>query len=74
MTLDEWIDLPDAEDDDDRGKHPSGGYAGKLEAAENHAPPDATFEEIRDVASESFERGVPVQQVWHEQQSDLSEF
>ena len=76
MTLDEWVDLPDAEDKslDGRGRHESAGYSGKFKAAENHAPPDATFEEIRDVASEAFERRVSVQQVWHEQQSDLSEF
>jgi hypothetical protein len=76
MTLNEWIDLPEPEEQhvDGRGRHPSGGFAGKLYAAENHAPPDATFGEIRNVAKEAFERGVKVERVWGEQQSSINDF
>lgn len=69
MTLDEWVDTPALDEDrdsDQRGKHPSFGYPGKLAAAENHAPAEATDDQIRDVAQEASNREVPVEQVWRE--------
>lgn len=78
MTLNNWVDgLDEPEDapETQRGRHPSSGFAGKLEAAENHAPPEVGFEEIRDVAQEAFDRGVKVEKVWNERtQRQLGEF
>lgn len=77
MSLDEWCDIGDEHDDQDtskRGKHPSYGLPGKLTAAQNHAPPDATDEEIRDVAEEAFDRGVKVQVVWRDRMPCIGDY
>jgi hypothetical protein len=62
--------MTDEQTDNDRGKHQSNGFPGKLTAAENHAPDGATDEQVQSVATEAFERGVTAERVWRERLHD----
>jgi hypothetical protein len=67
--------MTDEQTDNDRGKHQSNGFPGKLTAAQNHAPEGATGTDIQDVAREAFERGVTAERVWRERlHSDLTSY
>lgn len=49
---------------DRRGKHPSDGLAGKIQATQSAAPEDATWREVLRVAWKSFEDDLDPSEVW----------
>jgi len=77
MSLENWVSVPepDEQPENERGKHQSNGFPGKLTSAQNHAPEGATDEQVQDVAQEAFERGVTAERVWRERlHNDVTEF